>query len=432
VAPQHSMVACILCHGNEEETERAVRSALRFGLPVHVGLTGTDLHLEQMNSVRVHRIPWQDDFAAARNRLLDHVQADFILWLDSDETLFSFPDLDWAKMPGDVYLGRKVIHSGITPAFCPAYIHRNCSRVRWVGPIHEYLQIDGSSDPCEWSPLFSVIIRHHGYEDEDRFAQKCQRNLLISQPGLQSGNPSVEELISVAYWETVSQRFNALSWLACYKRTEYRYADLQLPNGCAYWHIVSAEMLCSCGYTLPAERLLALNPVALRMQFAVLAAQQRMRGHMDRDRLVFVVDCLKNGYFDPYSPFPVKLLGADEDECVAHIDELLREWGDRPGADRDFEEILVNLFEGIFRRIDTFDSDSFEDDILVMHRETRDVLVLNPVAAILWEALRWPQSLKDLVDLLSEAFPSEDPNELRVRVEEFMVALLSRKLILRV
>ncbi len=92
----------------------------------------------------------------------------------------------------------------------------------------------------------------------------------------------------------------------------------------------------------------------------------------------------------------------------------------------------MDLFEGVFRRIDAFDADSFEDDLLVMHRETRDVLVLNPLAAILWEALQWPLSVQDLTDLLTEAFPSEEANNLRSHVEKLVGDLLSRNLILRV
>ncbi len=431
VAPQHPTAVCILSHGNQAETERAVRSARGFGLPIHVGLTAGNLDLEQIESVRVHRIPWQEDFAAARNQLLKRVQADFVLWLDSDDRLFSFPNLDWARMPGDIYVARRTANSDGTPGFYPC-IHRNRSGVKWAGPIHEYLRIDNSPGPCDWSPLFSVIIRHCGYEDHERVLEKHERNLRISGPGLKSRNPSVEDYINLACWETVSQRFNALSWLACYKCTDCRYANLQFSNGYAAWQVISAEMLCSCGYSLPAERLLAQNPVVLRVQFAVLAAQQMMQGCLDPDRLAFLVDCLQNGYYDPYSAVPRKMLGAGPDECIAYINELLQQWRNRPRTALDFAEVQMDFFEGVFRRIDAFDADSFEDDLLVMHRETRDVVVLNPLAAVLWEALQWPLSVQDLTDLLTEAFPSEEANNLRSHVEKLVGDLLSRNLVLRV
>jgi len=57
----------------------------------------------------------------------------------------------------------------------------------------------------------------------------------------------------------------------------------------------------------------------------------------------------------------------------------------------------MDTLEGHFRRIESFDSETFGDDLLVMHNDTRDTMVLNPAAAVLWEALKWRHCVEDLV-----------------------------------
>ena len=56
-------------------------------------------------------------------------------------------------------------------------------------------------------------------------------------------------------------------------------------------------------------------------------------------------------------------------------------------------------------------------------------LVLNPVAAVLWEGLQWPQSRADLVQLLGEASPKENEQDLMGHVNALLQTLASCKLI---
>jgi len=92
----------------------------------------------------------------------------------------------------------------------------------------------------------------------------------------------------------------------------------------------------------------------------------------------------------------------------------------------------MNLLKGRYRRKDPHESGTFEEDLLVMHTETLDTMVLNPTAAALWEALKWPQSVNDLTDLLIEAFPEKNEESLRAHVREVVETLLSRKLLIKV
>ena len=85
-----------------------------------------------------------------------------------------------------------------------------------------------------------------------------------------------------------------------------------------------------------------------------------------------------------------------------------------------------------FRRIDSCEIGAFEDDLLVMNTQTLDTIVLNPTAAAIWEALKWPQSLEDITDLLAEVFADEKKEDLKAGVEKVLVALLSRKFLIKV
>jgi hypothetical protein len=84
-----------------------------------------------------------------------------------------------------------------------------------------------------------------------------------------------------------------------------------------------------------------------------------------------------------------------------------------------------------FRQIDSCETGIFENDLLVMNTETLDTIVLNPTAAVLWEALNWPQSLEDLAGLLSEVFTEEEKENLKTRVAEVLQALIIRKLLIK-
>ena len=69
---------------------------------------------------------------------------------------------------------------------------------------------------------------------------------------------------------------------------------------------------------------------------------------------------------------------------------------------------LLSVLEGntpavTFRRSPEVDEEAFEDDLLLFQRENRSVIALNKAAASLWDALRWPQTPRDLASLLVEA-----------------------------
>ena len=79
-----------------------------------------------------------------------------------------------------------------------------------------------------------------------------------------------------------------------------------------------------------------------------------------------------------------------------------------------------------FQRIEEFTEGAFEQDLMIMHQQTQDTLMLNPTAAAIWQALQWPQSAAELTDLLLEAFPAQPRAELAAQVHEALRTLRSR------
>ncbi len=83
----------------------------------------------------------------------------------------------------------------------------------------------------------------------------------------------------------------------------------------------------------------------------------------------------------------------------------------------------------LYRRIADFDEEEFEDDLIVMNRETRAVVTLNPTARVLWEALSDRMSVDTIAAIFAEAFPGADMDVVRRDIEATLAALLDAGLL---
>ena len=84
-----------------------------------------------------------------------------------------------------------------------------------------------------------------------------------------------------------------------------------------------------------------------------------------------------------------------------------------------------HVSEELFQRVGDLETERFEDELLLMHNETRQTITLNPPAAALWEALRWPLSREEVASLLLEARPDEDEGNVRFHVDQLLDTLKS-------
>jgi glycosyltransferase involved in cell wall biosynthesis len=130
---------------------------------------------------QVHSIPWEDDFAAARNRSIEHASGDWILWLDADEYLLGAENL--AKYLRDnMYQGYVIRqhHHALDAQFkpdVPVRLFRNHRGVRFFGCVHEHPETELNKGVTPAVILSDVHIVHDGYVTEAIRRKRFLRNL---------------------------------------------------------------------------------------------------------------------------------------------------------------------------------------------------------------------------------------------------------------
>jgi hypothetical protein len=77
------------------------------------------------------------------------------------------------------------------------------------------------------------------------------------------------------------------------------------------------------------------------------------------------------------------------------------------------------------------DEERFEGELVLVNRETSWVIVLNDAGSVLWDALRWPQTIGTLLGMLIEARPGASVAELADRVSSFVHTLASGRVLRR-
>lgn len=167
-------ISAVLIVKNEVERLAACLAALR---PVadeiivaDTGSTDGTLDLARQFTPLCHEIPWEDDFAAARNRALDFATGDWVLSIDADEVIrepvaarsllmgFATEQPDGAT--GTI---RHISPTGADGAVVTGTVERFFprTRFRFDGAIHEQLKpVDGLRGPLAETGL---VVDHGGY-----------------------------------------------------------------------------------------------------------------------------------------------------------------------------------------------------------------------------------------------------------------------------
>jgi len=169
----------------------SLRDAVDEIVVVDTGSTDGTLKVLEDLGIRPLKYGWTGSFADARNFALEHVKADWVLWIDADEWLHP-DDREALRTAAGIYHGfgsaltlRIVqvndVGGRLDSNFDMSRIHPNAFGIHWVGRIHEQLVADPEfADPNGLIPRMAVNVRlnHSGYLPTVMQAkEKLQRNI---------------------------------------------------------------------------------------------------------------------------------------------------------------------------------------------------------------------------------------------------------------
>ncbi|AFM39682.1 glycosyl transferase [Desulfosporosinus acidiphilus SJ4] len=172
---------CMIVRNEEQTIARCLDSVK--GIPdeiiiVDTGSTDQTKEIVRRYTDEVADFTWIDNFAAARNFAFSQATKDYILWLDADDILADTDREKFLKLKKEFDTSIDIVNMPYLLAFDQSgavtfslrrnRLVRRSKNFRWIGAVHEYLEVYGSilnSDIC---------ITHKGIERND-----SDRNLKI-------------------------------------------------------------------------------------------------------------------------------------------------------------------------------------------------------------------------------------------------------------
>lgn len=83
----------------------------------------------------------------------------------------------------------------------------------------------------------------------------------------------------------------------------------------------------------------------------------------------------------------------------------------------------------LYRRIESFDHEEFEDELVLMEAESQAVVTLNATGRTVWEALDSGATVEEIGGLFQRAFPDSDPAVIRRDVQSVLDTLIEAGLV---
>jgi hypothetical protein len=175
---------------------------------VDTGSVDDTLSIARTFGVRIFHFEWNDDFAAARNRGLEEVTADWVLYIDADERLHTPGDrpiaefLDPDAIAAFVRFKPRLNYT----SYREPRLFRRDSRLRFSGRIHESIlpaieRISGREQLA--ITRTAVGLDHLGYEGDQ--TRKAARNIPLLRQAIED-DPS-----RVYYWYHLAESLAAIN-----------------------------------------------------------------------------------------------------------------------------------------------------------------------------------------------------------------------------
>lgn len=186
---------CVIAKDEEQNIGRCLKSAKPFVDQMVVVDTGSidfTVEIAEELGAEVYHHLWQDDFALARNKSLEHATGDWILFLDCDEELDpqTAPLLrqliETSQYSGYWVKIVNMFNNQANTAFQGFRLFRNHPNHRFECPIHEQIlpSVIKNTSSEQIAPS-ELTIYHHGYEnDQTIFQSKIERNLRLLQKAM--------------------------------------------------------------------------------------------------------------------------------------------------------------------------------------------------------------------------------------------------------
>lgn len=194
--PKPRVSLCMIVKNEEENLPGCLESVRGLVDEIVVVDTGSEdgtIRMAESFGASVHHMPWQGNFAAARNESLRHAGGDWIFYLDADERLdcsgaadcirnvAASPDVDAWSVPIRSYkYGSDSYDTGVN-----IRLFRNLPEIRFENEVHERVEpsLARMGAHIAVAPFF---IHHFGYRLEPEAAKKkLERNLLLSRKHLE-------------------------------------------------------------------------------------------------------------------------------------------------------------------------------------------------------------------------------------------------------
>jgi len=181
---QQTVSVCLIVKNAQGTLYRCLDSVKPVADEIIVCDTGSSdrtMQIAREYTDKVSSVPWEDDFAAARNRSVEKATGDWVLWIDADEYLLGGEHLG-KYLRDNMYLGYVIrqhhhaIDAQLKPDV-PVRLFRNHRGIKFFGCIHEHPETELNAGIAPSVILSDVHIMHDGYVTEGIRRSRFLRNL---------------------------------------------------------------------------------------------------------------------------------------------------------------------------------------------------------------------------------------------------------------
>ena len=152
-----SISLCMIVKDEEKTLERCLNSVKSFIdeiIIVDTGSTDKTKEIAERFNAKIYDFKWVNDFAAARNFSFSKATSEYIMWLDGDdfidnnninkiEDLLKNFDKNYDYVSAEYILGRN-LSGEVSYSLRRNRIVRGGMNFKWIGHVHEYLEVYGN------------------------------------------------------------------------------------------------------------------------------------------------------------------------------------------------------------------------------------------------------------------------------------------------